>query len=130
VLPDRTDASPLHRDRLHDRRIIVAGARAVNTLRIAIIHLDDGRVCAIQECSHGGNALRAMGSLTMQLRNFAAALHEHCDMLVDQMEFIERGNQVIAFGEEAEASTAKFLATLRSTGPTSMNSFHIARRCD
>jgi len=77
-----------------------------------LAYLDDMRVC-YQGCSHGGNALRAMGSLTMQLRTFAAALHEHHDMLVDQIEFIERGNQVIAFGEEAEASTAKFLATLR-----------------
>ena len=49
----------------------------------------------------------------MQLRNFTAALHEHRDLLVDQIEFVERGNQVIAFGEEPEASTAKFLATLQ-----------------
>ena len=54
-----------------------------------------------------------MGSLTMQLRNFIAALHEHLDLLVDQIEFVERGNQVIAVGEESDASTAKFLATLQ-----------------
>jgi len=49
----------------------------------------------------------------MQLRDFIAALQEHRDVLVDQIELIEGGNQVIALGEEADASTAKFLATLQ-----------------
>lgn len=49
----------------------------------------------------------------MALTGFIAALHEHRDSLADQIAFLEAGNQVRMHGEEPEASTAKFLATLQ-----------------
>jgi len=49
----------------------------------------------------------------MTLTSFLAALHEHHDILAEQIEFLERGNQIRMHGEAPEVSTAKFLATLR-----------------
>ncbi len=42
------------------------------------------------------------GELTMTLTSFLAALHEHHDILAEQIEFLERGNQIRMHGEAPE----------------------------
>ncbi len=49
----------------------------------------------------------------MDLQRFVTDLHEHRDSLADQIAFLEAGNQIHVLGEEAEVSTAKFLASPR-----------------
>jgi len=51
--------------------------------------------------------------LTMDLQRFVADLHDHHNLLVEEIEFLEKGNQIRMIGEAPEVSTARFLATLR-----------------
>ncbi len=49
----------------------------------------------------------------MDFQRFVADLHDHHNILVEEIEFLERGNEIRMLGEDPEVSTARFLTTLR-----------------
>ncbi len=49
----------------------------------------------------------------MEYEKMISDFREHREMLVEQIEYLEAGNQIRRIGEEPEVSTAKFLTSLR-----------------